>query len=144
MANGGDPSAAADNAGPRGPAKPGGVLIAWFWRPWYAKLWWGAIAVYWTLFVAQGQLPMVQRAFDDTILGMLGLPLAPWMPVLVIGALRIARTSPPPEIAAISSDDDEDDDVEPSWSGLIAGTDARSRGTYYNHGASWFGRQMRP
>ena len=142
MASGGDPSAASDNAGPRGPAKPGGVLIAWFWRPWYAKLWWTAIAAYWTLFMAQGQLPMVQRAFDDTPLGLLGLPLAPWMPLIIIGALRVARMPLTVEEAVVELEDVEDDDDDPNIGALIAGS-GQSWGRYYGHPASFWGRQIR-
>ena len=58
----------------------------YFWRPWYAKLWWFAAAVFWFVTaVATWVVPGLAKVLPDSIMNSLVLALHPFVIVPVLG-----------------------------------------------------------
>lgn len=82
-------------------------LLEWIWHPWYAKLWWAAIAAFWAgawIFPALG----IQRLpVSDTALIYVAIILHPQtaLPVLGFGYVRALFTLP-------TDDSDAADDLD--------------------------------
>ena len=62
----------------------------WLWRPWYAKLWWSAIAVYWLGMAASLKVPLLDQFYTSTLAGFLNIAFFPLMAFMVLG-LGFAR-----------------------------------------------------
>ncbi|BBB11256.1 MAG: hypothetical protein BGO58_10125 [Sphingopyxis sp. 65-8] len=57
----------------------------WLWRPWYAKLWWAAIPIYWTVAAASLKNPALRPFFESAFAGYLTILFFPLTALLVLG-----------------------------------------------------------
>lgn len=57
----------------------------WLWRPWYAKLWWAAIPVYWATATAALKIPALWAFFESALAGYLNVLFFPFTALLVLG-----------------------------------------------------------
>lgn len=62
----------------------------WLWRPWYAKLWWAGIAVYWVGQVATFAIPTLDDFYTSALAGFLNIFFFPPLALMVLG-LGFAR-----------------------------------------------------
>lgn len=61
------------------------VARDWLWGPWYAKLWWAAIPVYWAGAAASLKVPVLAEFFTSAIAGYLNVLFFPPTAMLVLG-----------------------------------------------------------
>ncbi|MCM3421186.1 hypothetical protein [Sphingopyxis alaskensis] len=61
------------------------VARNWLWKPWYAKLWWAAIPVYWTGAVASLKVPALAEFYTSALAGYLNMLFFPPTALLVLG-----------------------------------------------------------
>ena len=68
-------------------AKAADRLLAsnWLWRPWYAKLWWSAIPVWWVGMAAANASEPLARFYDGGAAGFLNVLFFPMTALLVLG-----------------------------------------------------------
>lgn len=59
--------------------------IDWLWHPWYAKLWWAAIPVYWITVAAALKIPVMWAFFETAFAGYLNVLFFPFTAPLVLG-----------------------------------------------------------
>lgn len=57
----------------------------WLWRPWYAKLWWAAIPIYWAVAAASLKVPALRAYFESAFAGYLNVLFFPFTAMLVLG-----------------------------------------------------------
>ncbi|BAV65366.1 hypothetical protein [Sphingobium cloacae] len=57
----------------------------WVWRPWYAKLWWSAIPVWWIGMTAASVNEPVARFYDGALAGFLNVLFFPMTALLFLG-----------------------------------------------------------
>lgn len=57
----------------------------WLWRPWYAKLWWAAIPIYWAGAVASLKVPALAAFYDSVPAAYLNMLFFPLTALLVLG-----------------------------------------------------------
>lgn len=57
----------------------------WLWRPWYAKLWWAAIPLYWVAATASLKVPAMWTFFESALAGYLNVLFFPFTALLVLG-----------------------------------------------------------
>lgn len=57
----------------------------WLWRPWYAKLWWATIPIYWAAAAASLKIPALRAFFESAFAGYLNVLFFPFTAVLVLG-----------------------------------------------------------
>jgi len=57
----------------------------WLWRPWYAKLWWSAIPVWWIGMAAASANEPLERFYDSAAAGFLNVLFFPLTALLVLG-----------------------------------------------------------
>ncbi|MET3435980.1 hypothetical protein [Sphingomonas sp. 1185] len=57
----------------------------WFWHPWYAKVWWAAIASYWVGRAASLKAPMLAPFFATFVANCLALICNPFILFLFLG-----------------------------------------------------------
>jgi hypothetical protein len=62
----------------------------WLWRPWYAKLWWLAIAIYWVGMVGSIYSPALDQFYTSALSGFLNVVFFPPLALMVLG-LGFAR-----------------------------------------------------
>ena len=63
---------------------------AWLWSPWYAKLWWVGIAIYWAGKAASLYSPALDEFYSTALAGFLNIALFPPFALMVLG-LGFAR-----------------------------------------------------
>lgn len=61
------------------------VLSAWIWRPWYAKLWWAAIPVWWLGMAAATRVSALESIYDSALAGYLNILFFPMTALMVLG-----------------------------------------------------------
>jgi hypothetical protein len=61
------------------------VARDWLWRPWYAKLWWIAIPLYWITATASLKIPALWAFFETALAGYLNVLFFPFTALLVLG-----------------------------------------------------------
>jgi hypothetical protein len=66
------------------PTRP--KLSDWVWRPWYAKLWWSAIPLWWAGFWISPRIEPLGDFYISPLGACLGIALHPMAPLLVLGA----------------------------------------------------------
>ncbi|MFD2138726.1 hypothetical protein ACFSLT_31790 [Novosphingobium resinovorum] len=66
-------------------AGPGPRIGTWVWSPWYAKVWWSCIAVYWAGKAASLYDHGLDDIYTSTAAAYLNLVFMPMMPFLVLG-----------------------------------------------------------
>jgi hypothetical protein len=59
--------------------------VDWLWRPWYAKLWWAAIPVYWATATASLKVPATWTFFETAFAGYLNVLFFPFTALIVLG-----------------------------------------------------------
>lgn len=57
----------------------------WLWRPWYAKLWWAAIVVYWAGKLATYYVPLLEEFYTSALAGFLNILFYPFVALMVLG-----------------------------------------------------------
>lgn len=57
----------------------------WLWRPWYAKLWWAAIPIYWAAAAASLKVPALATFYNSAAAGFLNVAFFPPTALLVLG-----------------------------------------------------------
>jgi len=57
---------------------------AWLWRPWYAKLWWTAIPVWWLGMAASTRIPALESFYDSAMAGFLNVLFFPMTALVVL------------------------------------------------------------
>lgn len=62
----------------------------WLWRPWFAKVWWTAIVVYWVGKVGSIYSPRLDEFYTGTLAGFLNIAFFPPLALMVLG-LGFAR-----------------------------------------------------
>jgi len=58
---------------------------AWLWRPWYAKLWWGLIALYWAAELGSIWVPAFASFFTKPAAGLLNIIFYPLTALMLLG-----------------------------------------------------------
>lgn len=69
-------------------ASPGperGPPSAYLWHPWYARLWWVAIPVYWSGMAFSSQIPLLEAFYDLALAGYLNVLFFPPTAIMVLG-----------------------------------------------------------
>jgi hypothetical protein len=64
---------------------PQPVAADWLWRPWYAKLWWAAIPIYWATMATSLKTPALSPLFETGLAGYLYVLFFPPTALLVLG-----------------------------------------------------------
>ncbi|MFX4084234.1 hypothetical protein ACKU27_03930 [Sphingobium yanoikuyae] len=67
------------------PAPPRLKPADWLWRPWYAKLWWSAIPVWWIGMAASTRIAPLEAFYDSAAAGFLNLLFFPMTALMVLG-----------------------------------------------------------
>jgi hypothetical protein len=57
----------------------------WLWRPWYAKLWWSAIVIYWGGRLLALFLPTLALLYENALAGVLNILFFPPTLLIVLG-----------------------------------------------------------
>jgi len=57
----------------------------WLWRPWYAKLWWATIPVWWLGMAASSRIPVLESFYDSALAGFLNILCFPMTALMVLG-----------------------------------------------------------
>jgi len=73
-----------------GAGRPHPRASAWLWRPWYAKVWWAAIAAYWAGKVASLYSASLDQFYTTALAGFLNIAFFPPLALIVLG-LGFAR-----------------------------------------------------
>ena len=68
--------------GGRGPKSQ---LSAWLWKPWYAKLWWATIPVWWAGMAVSTQIDLLASFYRGGIAGYLNILFFPMTALMVLG-----------------------------------------------------------
>lgn len=66
--------------------RPRRALSAWLWKPWYAKLWWTAIPVWWTGLAASNVSEFLADFYSSALAGFLNVLFMPMTALVVLGA----------------------------------------------------------
>lgn len=73
---------------PNSAARP--RAATWLWHPWYAKLWWAGIALYWSGMAATFALPALDAYYSSPLAGLLNILFFPLLALIILG-LGFAR-----------------------------------------------------
>ncbi|MBO9379514.1 hypothetical protein GG804_22330 [Sphingomonas histidinilytica] len=65
------------------PVRPG--VRDWLWRPWYAKLWWAAIPVWWVGLAASTKVAPLAEFYSSALAGFLNVFFFPMTALMVLG-----------------------------------------------------------
>ena len=57
----------------------------WLWQPWYAKLWWGFIALYWAAKLGSIWIPAFASFFATAAAGFLNIIFYPMTALMILG-----------------------------------------------------------
>lgn len=60
-------------------------LSAWIWRPWYAKLWWVSIPVWWLGMAAATRVSALDVIYGSALAGFLNILFFPMTALMVLG-----------------------------------------------------------
>jgi len=60
-------------------------LSAWLWSPWYAKLWWAAIPLWWIGMAASTRFDALQTFYRGALAGYLNILFFPMTALMVLG-----------------------------------------------------------
>ena len=66
-------------------SRPRPRMSQWIWRPWYAKLWWGCAALYWSGKLGAWFSPDLDTVYTSAAAGYLNLAFYPFVPLIVLG-----------------------------------------------------------
>lgn len=90
---------------------PPPVARDWLWKPWYAKLWWAAIPVYWAGAAASLKVPALTEFYTSALGGFLNILFFPPTALLVLGS-GFARAWLDRPLAGDPLSDDEIEELE--------------------------------
>ena len=71
------------NAEPVTPDRP--HATNWLWRPWYAKLWWSVMVIYWAGMAGSSYSPTLDQFYTSTLAGFLNIAFFPPLALIVLG-----------------------------------------------------------
>lgn len=57
----------------------------WLWRPWYAKLWWAAIPIWWSGMALSSKVDALAPFYDSATAGFLNILFFPMTALMVLG-----------------------------------------------------------
>lgn len=57
----------------------------WLWRPWYVKLWWAAVPIYWSGRLASLKIPALSGFYETLLAGYLAIFCNPFIILLLLG-----------------------------------------------------------
>jgi hypothetical protein len=57
----------------------------WLWRPWYAKLWWSSIPVWWIGMATSTKIAALETFYDSAFAGFLNILFFPMTALMVLG-----------------------------------------------------------
>lgn len=60
-------------------------LSAWLWKPWYAKLWWTAIPIWWVSMAASAKIDFLAGFYSSAFAGFLNILFFPMTALMVLG-----------------------------------------------------------
>jgi hypothetical protein len=60
-------------------------LSKWLWRPWYAKLWWSAIPVWWLGMATTARVDVLAAFYGGALAGYLNVLFFPMTALMVLG-----------------------------------------------------------
>jgi hypothetical protein len=60
-------------------------LSSWLWKPWYAKLWWVSIPVYWIGMFGSRSMPLLIAFYESAFAGYLNIAFMPFTALLILG-----------------------------------------------------------
>lgn len=63
----------------------GSRVSDWLWGPWYAKLWWCAIPVWWMGMAASTKMEALAPFYDSALAGFLNIAFFPLTALMVLG-----------------------------------------------------------
>lgn len=66
--------------------RPRRALWAWLWKPWYAKLWWTAIPVWWLGLAASTEVEFLAGFYGGALAGFINVLFLPMTALIVLGA----------------------------------------------------------
>ncbi|MGE4340498.1 MAG: hypothetical protein AB7E55_31800 [Pigmentiphaga sp.] len=66
----------------------------WLWRPWYAKLWWIAIPIWWLGMAASTRIPALESFYDGAMAGFLNILFFPMTALMVLGVGYVQQRLP--------------------------------------------------
>jgi len=66
--------------------RPRRGLSAWLWKPWYAKLWWTAVPVWWLGLAASIEVEFLASFYGGALAGFLNVLFLPMTALVVLGA----------------------------------------------------------
>lgn len=125
-------------------------LSAWLWRPWYAKLWWTAIPIWWLGMVASTRVEALETFYRGALAGYLNVLFFPMTALMVLGVgyvrERLDSFVGQGDGVPLSEDEaaffaqrsrDELERMMEKWSAQSNPMDPRS-------GPLWIGNQMNP
>lgn len=69
--------------------RPRRALSTWLWKPWYAKLWWTAIPVWWTGLAASNMSDFLADFYGSAFAGVLNVLFMPMTALVVLGAAYV-------------------------------------------------------
>src|SRR3546814_1738569 len=67
------------------PAAPRLKAADWLWRPWYAKMWWAAIPLWWIGMAASTKVAPLEIFYDGALAGFLNVLFFPMTALMVLG-----------------------------------------------------------
>lgn len=112
----------------------------WLWRPWYAKLWWAAIPIYWAAAAASLKISALAAFYDSAAAGFANILFFPPTALFILGfGFARARFDSPlvgdplsdeeiEELKHMGSEDEDWEHLGPHWS--VDMYDPRSGGLY--------------
>jgi hypothetical protein len=125
-----------------GATAPRSRLTDWLWRPWYAKLWWTAIPLWWAGMAAAFAIEPLARFYDSALAGFLNVLFFPMTALLVLGVGFVrhwidgfpqrGNGTPPSfaELADIAAREEENDRAFEALNAMTDIHDPRSDGLY--------------
>ncbi|WCP12050.1 hypothetical protein sphantq_00447 [Sphingobium sp. AntQ-1] len=60
-------------------------LAAWIWRPWYAKLWWTSIPIWWLGMAVATRVSSLEALYGSALAGYLDILFFPMTALMVLG-----------------------------------------------------------
>lgn len=87
-------------------------LSAWLWSPWYAKLWWAAIPIWWMGMAASTRVDALETFYRGVLAGYLNILFFPMTALMVLGVgyvrERLDSFVQPGDGTPLSDEEEED------------------------------------
>lgn len=66
----------------------------WLWRPWFAKLWWASIPMWWAGMAASAKIAPLADFYDGALAGFLNILFFPMTALMVLGVGYVQQWFP--------------------------------------------------